>query len=77
MLRRVRVFLVGRRQKASYKQLVKSGGVVDVFYSWIHAHAYLGRILALISNGRIHRGKTLVGIPTSSGPFAGALPLWS
>lgn len=82
MLRRVRVFLVGRRQEASYKQVVKSGDVVDAFYSWIRANTYPGRILALISDGRIHRRKTWYTgrYPHISGAlhaFVGALPLWS
>lgn len=32
VLRRVRVFLVGRRQEASQKQLVKSENAVDAFF---------------------------------------------
>lgn len=32
VLKRVRVFLVGRRQEASQKQLVKSENAVDAFF---------------------------------------------
>lgn len=43
VLRRVRVFLVGRRQEASQKQLVKSENAVDAFFFFFRIASMLNQ----------------------------------